>query len=801
VPVARNAHARPISMPKMPDAREDRGLEATARWAFQLSYFLLADRRDARDVLYQVAARLYVTALAQKRRQAKRPRGEVHKKLNLTPRPLLQYLVYLCAEPYEQTQEQEYLSGARSLSVEDMIVRYIKHLMLLYLEHNSFYATVGQSCVLFDFGTGQAVRLYEVLVQGSPAHLETKGDYSVRDAKREMRRQLASRFGRLVTTCDGARKEQQFVAMNDAGKYFRLVKRCLHRLQPAQEANEQAGDWHLPARFDPTAYDLAQLQYDEKNRDPLAEPSAELRRMHAVIHPCCWARLLRASRLNYSRRRIVLPEFMLKSDEKTGRRPPYERHHQPELTAAELEGLTKMLRSESRRRKGLFASRLSLTVDGTERGSWTVDRDNQVTISVERGARVLEISARDEEGELLLAQHLLQLRGASLKHETEPTSVILEGGQEFTFNVSPDLSENGAKVVVTIDFRETKLHRAAARHLAHGSARLAGMLSGFYPPYAKPKVLIVSVCALLLAVLATGWWVLRTSQRNQPLPSVAMKETEHPLPSPAADTRDGAPPDKEAQAPPEQRVAVDAGTGAATGNNVRRPQSSGIALSLQDGERTVSLNARGKSTGLEGLPPKWRSAVEAALLARRVSKPSTLADLNAGTEMLLGSSPEGKGVSIISPFASVVESNRPVFRWRGSNDATGYIVTVFDSRYNRVAQSELLTAVEWTPGLSLGRGATYVWKVTTLRNGEAIVSPTPPAPEARFRVLEQSKADELARARALYPNSHLMLGVLYAQAGMTAEAEREFKALVESNPNSTVARSLLLSVQEWRKSR
>jgi lipopolysaccharide biosynthesis regulator YciM len=46
-----------------------------------------------------------------------------------------------------------------------------------------------------------------------------------------------------------------------------------------------------------------------------------------------------------------------------------------------------------------------------------------------------------------------------------------------------------------------------------------------------------------------------------------------------------------------------------------------------------------------------------------------------------------------------------------------------------------------------------------------------------------------------------MLGVLYARAGMVDEAEREFQALVESNSNSSVARSLLLSVREWRLSR
>lgn len=812
-------------MPNMPDAREDPGIESTARWAFQLSYLLLADRRDARSVLYQVAARLSVTALAQKKRRAKRPKGELHKKLSLTPRPLLQYLIYLCAEPYEYAQEEEHLSGAKVLTVEDMIVRYVKHLMLLYLEHNSFYATVGQSCVLFDFGTSQAGRLYEVLVQGSAAHLETKGDYSVRDAKRDLRRQLASRFKRHVTTYEGARKEQQFVAMNDAGKHFRLVKRCLHRLQPAQEVNDPASGWHLPARFDPTAYDLAELQYDEENKDPSGEQAAELRRVHAVTHPCCFARLLRSSLLNYSRQHMVLPEFILKSDENMGQGPPDENHSPPELTESELEGLTKMLRSEARRRKGLFASRLSVTVDGSSCGSWAVDRDDLLIISVGADARLLEISARDEEGErLLLAQHLLRLGGASGGAGAAPASVTLEGGQEFTFITSQAPSEGAAASVITIRFRETKLRRAAARRLARSYARIIRLLSGSWPRAAKPKM-VVTGFALLVAALLAGWWVSWMLRRSPPV--VALKEADRPSASPTTERGSAPAAGPEMRPSPPEPGRVSSGSVGAAPYDKRRRRSSeraasgvkrespkpyslaaadrrppsGDALELQDGGRLVGLDARGRSAGMEGLPPEWRKAVESALLARRVNRPATLEALSTETETLLGAPGKAGGVDILSPFGTVVESDRPLFRWRGSGGEAGYVVTVFNDRYNRVAQSGLLSTTQWMPRQALQRGSTYVWKVSTIRNGEEIISPAPPAPEARFKVLEQAAADELARARRLRPGSHLLLGVLYARAGMADEAEQEFQALVESNPNSSAARSLLLSVREWRPPR
>ncbi|HYY97967.1 MAG TPA: hypothetical protein VE642_05210 [Pyrinomonadaceae bacterium] len=211
------------------------------------------------------------------------------------------------------------------------------------------------------------------------------------------------------------------------------------------------------------------------------------------------------------------------------------------------------------------------------------------------------------------------------------------------------------------------------------------------------------------------------------------------------------------------------------------------------------MDVRGRVTGLEGLSPEWRREVEAVLQARRVQRPAQLGELGVEAEVLLGRTDGGRGADIVGPVGKVVESDRPSFRWSGPADASGYTVAVFDSHFKQVAQSGLLSVTEWTPPEALQRGTTYVWKVTTFRDGEAIVSPSPPAPEARFMVLGRAAADELARARRLRPASHLTLGVLYARAGMTDEAEREFQALAASNPDSGAARDLLLSVREWRR--
>jgi lipopolysaccharide biosynthesis regulator YciM len=53
----------------------------------------------------------------------------------------------------------------------------------------------------------------------------------------------------------------------------------------------------------------------------------------------------------------------------------------------------------------------------------------------------------------------------------------------------------------------------------------------------------------------------------------------------------------------------------------------------------------------------------------------------------------------------------------------------------------------------------------------------------------------LAQARRGYASWRLVLGLLYARAGLLDEAEREFRALREANPNSELAHRLLKQVR------
>ena len=105
--------------------------------------------------------------------------------------------------------------------------------------------------------------------------------------------------------------------------------------------------------------------------------------------------------------------------------------------------------------------------------------------------------------------------------------------------------------------------------------------------------------------------------------------------------------------------------------------------------------------------------------------------------------------------------------------ATGYVVEVYDPQFNLVATSPQQTGNSWTT--TLPRGNVYSWQVKAIKEGQEITSPRPPAPQAKFRVLDQTKANEIANAKRAYGTSHLTLGLLYADAGLLKEAEQEFR--------------------------
>jgi Putative zinc-finger len=233
------------------------------------------------------------------------------------------------------------------------------------------------------------------------------------------------------------------------------------------------------------------------------------------------------------------------------------------------------------------------------------------------------------------------------------------------------------------------------------------------------------------------------------------------------------------------------------------PPQEGAAMviaQLNDGAGQVVLNGNGKLSGIDHLPPGYQQMIKNALSSQRLDKSPLLAGLVRSDSLLRkGGDRQRNKFSLIAPVGIVMLPDRPTFRWSPLEGATGYIVEVYDDKLRQVIISPQLADTSWTAPHPLKRGGIYSWQVTTSKGGEEIISPRPPAPPAKFRVLDQTLANEIVQARRAYASSHLTMALVYTQAGLLDEAEREFRALQRANPNSTISRSLLANLQAMRR--
>ena len=222
-----------------------------------------------------------------------------------------------------------------------------------------------------------------------------------------------------------------------------------------------------------------------------------------------------------------------------------------------------------------------------------------------------------------------------------------------------------------------------------------------------------------------------------------------------------------------------------------------VVAQLTDGDRVLALDQEGKLSGADDLPPAYKNLITKALSSQRIERSSQLQGLTRPPSSLMSTDNQKELFSVIEPVGNVLLTNRTTFRWSALNGATGYVVEVYDEQFKPVASSPKLTNPSWTT--TLPRGHVYSWQVKATKDGQELTSPRPPAPQAKFRVLDQAKANELARAQRAYPSSHLTLALLYADSGLLKEAEQELRLVRKANPNSDLATKLLRQIQALRR--
>ena len=236
-------------------------------------------------------------------------KGKVRSKITLRRVNLFQCLVLRESEKFERGQEES--ACAVPLDQEDMLVRYLAYLVRFSMEKSSFYVNLGLCRFVYDYSAGETEGLYNFVIQDSPDRYKD-GEY-FRKRKGTMKDDLQRRFGAHLNIVTGKRGEDHFQREEEPEQYCDLLKLCLSEFQPWEVS------CCLPPRFNAND-DLPMLKPDPKQHD---DSDVELKRMHALLHPDCFGKLVGAKRhaepdkYEAPEACLGLPHFFLNGDRTT----------------------------------------------------------------------------------------------------------------------------------------------------------------------------------------------------------------------------------------------------------------------------------------------------------------------------------------------------------------------------------------------------------------------------------------------------------------------------------------------------
>ena len=281
----------------------------------------------------------------------------------------------------------------------------------------------------------------------------------------------------------------------------------------------------------------------------------------------------------------------------------------------------------------------------------------------------------------------------------------------------------------------------------------------------SPRLQLAAAAVLLLGLALIIWAVLQPRSEKPQLAGVPPPETSSPDPSPHQPT-----------------APVQPGPG--VGSDINH-KTDGAAPGQ------VAANSQEHGAG------RQQDEIERALLAKNLTMPPAIEMLDRTPAIAIrGNRASIQSFAVARPFTTLINNDRPTFSWTTLNGATSYTVSVYDADLHLVRTSEPLIETQWLMPDRLEAGMVYTWMVTARKDGEEIIAPASPA-RAEFKILgkpELRKLNRMVRRTA----SHAARGVLYAEAGLLDEAEKEFQIHLRLRPIDERVKTLLQVVKSWR---
>jgi hypothetical protein len=513
-------------MPQSENVRDEAELRrltesAALERAFQLAHsiycFREKDRRVALEIVWEALRGVEVRLVAQ--READRHVPQKPTKVRWSTLQWFQILIYYKSETYERRQET---SGGDSLTQKDMVIRYIKHLILTTSRLNSFHITLGVTRLLYDYSTVEAMVIYDLIFQDPDASTK-KADAYYRGRKNKLIEVLGNRFGGMLRIKQGPRGGKRFQPQNDSAQFADLVVRCLTRFTP----------WEVSCVL-PTPLDTWASVH------PLRDSQAS--QIHSLIHPDCFSRIVEALKLDPPEKRLALPMFSLPGnrDDETGSTD--DGSTPSSLTEDEADSIRKRVEEERLRRRKFTPQTLRILTDGKEAARIALAQSSRVRLDIPDDVTLIEVFGVHEDAELLLATHVLtQEEDELLAGRANEYSLALEGGQKISLLVSPVQHSAGDERSISIEviYQEAGAATASAlwRRFGRWLAQTTALKNWRNTPLLNPKwAIAIAALALVGLLLYFGLSGRRRAPeeiaQRQPPPSSLGTPTPASAPSP-----------------------------------------------------------------------------------------------------------------------------------------------------------------------------------------------------------------------------------------------------------------------------
>lgn len=308
-----------------------------------------------------------------------------------------------------------------------------------------------------------------------------------------------------------------------------------------------------------------------------------------------------------------------------------------------------------------------------------------------------------------------------------------------------------------------RLSRSARRNYALTWSRYLPNVQSI----SSPRLQLTLAAVLVIASMLTLWVLIQPKSASPQVADSSSEETVSPDPLVEQST-----------------ASVRTGVGATSDT------SQGVDSSMST-PKSVNTNSEEREV------KRQQDAMERELIARDLVMPPAIEMLDRTPSITVrGTQASIQFFTIVHPFATVVGDDCPTFSWTALDGATSYTVSVFDADLHLVKTSEPLNETHWLMPDHLERGIVYTWTVTALKNGQETIAPAAPA-RAEFKILGKSELAELDRLLNK-SRSHAARGVLYAEAGLLEEAEKEFQTHLTLYPADERGKKVLQVVHSWR---